>query len=51
VFSGFFDTTSGPKTDVESYKTIRESIAKDCENDVIESEEILFLTDNPEGNG
>ncbi|KAK7490207.1 hypothetical protein BaRGS_00018552 [Batillaria attramentaria] len=40
VFTGFFDTTTGAKTDSESYKKIATEIN-------IPAEEILFLTDLP----
>lgn len=43
---GFFDTTQGPKTESASYKNIQKLISE--ENDV-EAQEILFLTDNPAG--
>jgi len=42
VFTNFFDTTIGPKTDSESYKKIAAEIKSPAE-------EILFLTDLPEG--
>lgn len=38
LFSGFFDTTSGPKRDVKSYRTITEAIDRPAG-------EILFLSD------
>jgi methionine salvage enolase-phosphatase E1 len=40
--SGYFDTTSGPKVDSQSYKTIAQSIG------VLPSN-VLFLTDNVKG--
>lgn len=43
MFTGFFDTEVGPKTESESYKKIKQEISED-----IESQEILFLTDDPE---
>ena len=49
IFAGFFDTTFGPKNEAESYRTIKTEIEKNCEADSVNSEEILFLTDNPEG--
>ena len=42
MFTNFFDTTIGPKTDSESYKKIAAEIK-------FPPEEILFLTDIPEG--
>lgn len=42
VFTNFFDTTIGPKTDSDSYKKIVAEIKSPAE-------EILFLTDLPEG--
>ncbi|KAH3846046.1 enolase-phosphatase E1-like [Dreissena polymorpha] len=48
IFAGFFDTTFGPKNEAESYRTIKTEIEKNCEADSVNSEEILFLTDNPE---
>lgn len=51
IFAGFFDTTSGSKTEAQSYKNIKAKIAQDMDSGSVESEEILFLTDNPEGNG
>lgn len=42
MFTGFFDTEQGSKTDSESYKKIKQEISDD-----IQSEEILFLTDCP----
>lgn len=44
VFSGFFDTSVGQKTDPNSYKNIAKEI-----NDDKPADEILFLTDSPEG--
>lgn len=41
LFSGYFDTTTGPKLQPESYKKIAKAIG--CPAD-----EILFLSDNPE---
>ncbi|XP_076463479.1 enolase-phosphatase E1-like [Babylonia areolata] len=41
VFTGYFDTAVGPKTEMESYKKIAEKINK-------QPEQILFLTDLPE---
>lgn len=41
LFTGFYDTTIGPKTDSSSYTKIAEDI--DAQPD-----EILFLTDNPD---
>ncbi|KAL8611112.1 hypothetical protein ACOMHN_064402 [Nucella lapillus] len=41
IFTDFFDTTTGGKTEVESYKKITEKIGK-------KPAEILFLTDLPE---
>ena len=38
LFSGYFDTTSGPKREVESYRTIAAAIG-------LPGEEILFLSD------
>ncbi|MBA1232600.1 acireductone synthase [Pseudomonas viridiflava] len=38
LFSGYFDTTSGPKREVQSYRTIAEAIG-------VEPDEILFLSD------
>ncbi|WP_122434931.1 acireductone synthase [Pseudomonas viridiflava] len=38
LFSGYFDTTSGPKREAQSYRTIRQAIG--CE-----AGEILFLSD------
>jgi enolase-phosphatase E1 len=38
LFSGYFDTTSGPKRDVQSYRTIAKEIG-------IEPAELLFLSD------
>jgi len=49
IFSGYFDTTSGNKTEAQSYKNIKTKIAEDSENGSIESEELLFLTDSPAG--
>lgn len=46
MFMGFFDTTQGSKTESESYKNIQKLISEEQE---VKSEEILFLTDNPEG--
>lgn len=38
LFTGYFDTTTGPKRDAESYRLIREAIG-------LPSENILFLSD------
>ena len=43
LFTGFYDTTTGPKTDSSSYTKIAEDIEA-------QPDEILFLTDNPDGN-
>ncbi|XP_052767688.1 enolase-phosphatase E1-like [Mya arenaria] len=48
IFSGFFDTNVGPKTEAESYKTIRAEIIKDFDGESVDVEEILFLTDSPD---
>jgi methionine salvage enolase-phosphatase E1 len=42
MFSGYFDTTTGLKTEKESYTKISESIG-------IEASQLLFLTDIPAG--
>ena len=47
LFSGYYDTTTGPKTEAESYKKIASEI--DTEGD-LQPDEILFLTDDPKGN-
>ncbi len=39
LFSGYFDTTSGPKKEAESYRTIARAIGR-------EPGDILFLSDN-----
>lgn len=44
LFSGYFDTTTGPKTDAESYKKIKAEIDTDGD---LQPDEILFLTDDP----
>lgn len=41
LFTGFYDTTTGPKTDSSSYTKIAEDIEA-------QPDEILFLTDNPD---
>lgn len=46
LFSGYFDTTTGPKTDAESYKKIKAEIDTDGD---LQPDEILFLTDDPAG--
>lgn len=38
LFSGYFDTTSGPKREVQSYRTITEAIG-------VPAQDILFLSD------
>lgn len=38
LFSGYFDTTSGPKREAQSYTNIQQAIG-------VEPEEILFLSD------
>lgn len=48
IFHGYFDTTSGSKKEAASYKKIKAKIAEDGDEGSIESEEILFLTDDPE---
>lgn len=40
LFSGWFDTTSGPKLEAASYRHIAEAIGE-------EASDILFLSDNP----
>lgn len=44
LFSGYFDTTTGPKTEADSYKKIKAEIDSAGE---LQSDEILFLTDDP----
>ena len=46
LFSGYYDTTTGPKTEADSYKKIASEI--DTEGD-LQPDEILFLTDDPKG--
>ncbi|KAL4237572.1 Enolase-phosphatase E1 [Mactra antiquata] len=48
MFTGFFDTTSGPKTESSSYETINKAISEDVADDEVTPGEILFLTDSPE---
>lgn len=38
LFNGYFDTTSGPKREAQSYRTIQQAIG-------VEAEDILFLSD------
>lgn len=44
LFSGYFDTTTGPKTESESYRKIKTEIDTDGD---LQPDEILFLTDDP----
>jgi methionine salvage enolase-phosphatase E1 len=46
MFMGFFDTTQGSKTESDSYKKIQKLISEEQE---VQAEEILFLTDSPAG--
>ena len=46
LFSGYFDTTTGPKKEADSYKKIKAEIDSAGE---LQSDEILFLTDDPAG--